>query len=292
MGLHKPLTMLWGSDGAKGSLPLASLAVAYIAYILWQGARRITASTSITPPDSLLARPSKAKGNSEVGERGGNDTLAIPPNVLAAPEDYVIARERIVSEAVPLEKILPGLREALTGRGEADDDVKREESGRRRGLLETYLATTMRMFTWTPQAFAMKSMVSRLPGGAAHADTFSRQYLDACTFEAGDRVCGVYRVRERVHSSKGERIFLDLSPPEGWKGPVVSGVLDCGFVIEEKGDERFVKFVNETVLWRRKDEKPTLLEVTVSRWLHTLMIGWMMVRGIEVVTGRAKAKTA
>ncbi|KAI0444411.1 hypothetical protein F4803DRAFT_549217 [Xylaria telfairii] len=284
MGLHNSLSMsrlsTWGSSGgAKRTLPLALLAVlpaAYMAYVLRQSARRTTALTSITPPDPLAGRRLKAKGNSE----GEGDTLAIPPAVLAAPDNYVIARERIVSEAVPLGNLLPGLQE--------------EEGGFKR-LLETYLATTMRMFAWTPQAFVMKSMVSRLPGGAAHADTFSAVYLDACAFQARDRVCGVYCVRERVRSGGGERVFLDLSPPDGWKGPVVSGVLDCGFVVEEMGGERFVRFVNETVLWRRTDAKPTLLEGAVSRWLHTLMVGWMMVRGVEAVTrgrGRDKAKMA
>ncbi|KAI0855184.1 hypothetical protein F4860DRAFT_497146, partial [Xylaria cubensis] len=196
---------------------------------------------------------------------------------LAAPDNYVISRERVVSEAIPLDNILVI---SLQDRG----------SGIGRGLLETYLATTMRMFTWTPQAFVMKSMVSRLPGGAAHANTFSSAYLDSCTFEAGDRVCGVYRVLERVCDPRGVRILLDLSPPEGWKGPVVSGVLDCGFVVEKEGDKSFVRFVNETVLWRRKDEKPTLLEGTVSRWLHTLMVSWMMVRGVEAVAGKTEAK--
>ncbi|KAI0183146.1 hypothetical protein EV127DRAFT_447840 [Xylaria flabelliformis] len=296
MGLHNSLAMPqlsipipWGSGGAKGrGLPLALLAAApivlpaaYMVYVLQQSAQRTTASATVTPPDPLVDRSLTAKENSEAGEvdGGGGDTLAIPPAVLAAPDNYVISRERVVSEAIPLDNILVI---SLQDRG----------SGSGRGLLETYLATTMRMFTWTPQAFVMKFMVSRIPGGAAHANTFSSTYLDACTFELGDRVCGVYRVRERVCDPKGVRILLDLSPPEGWKGPVVSGVLDCGFVVEKKGDESFVRFVNETVLWRRRDEKPTLLEGTVSRWLHTLMVSWMMVRGVEAVACKTKAKTA
>ncbi|TRX95094.1 hypothetical protein FHL15_004179 [Xylaria flabelliformis] len=299
MGSHNSLAMPrlsilipWGKGGAKGSLPVALLAaapivlpVAYMVYVLRQSAQRTTASATITPPDPLVGKPLKTKENSEAGEvDGGSDTLAILPAVLAAPDNYVISRERIVSEAIPLDEILViSLQDKEGGIG---------TKGRRRGLLETYLATTMRMFTWTPQAFVMKSMVSRLSDGAAHAKTFSSAYLDACTFEAGDRVCGVYRVRERVRDPRGMRIVLDLSPPEGWKGPVVSGVLDCGFFVEKKGDESFVRFVNETVLWRRKDEKPTLLEGTVSRWLHTLMVGWMMVRGVEAVTGKNKAMTA
>ncbi|TGJ84329.1 hypothetical protein E0Z10_g4409 [Xylaria hypoxylon] len=285
MGLYDSLaiprlsiSIPWGADGKKGSLPIVLLAAvpvvlpaAYLAYVLRQGARRTTATTSITPPDPLL-------GNAKSYKEGG-DTLAIPSAVLAAPDRYIVAKEHVVSEAIPLRRILPGLRPGLDGEAE-------------RGLLETYLGTTMRMFTWTPQAFAMKSIVSRLPDGAAHANTFSTPYLDACLFEPGDRVCGVYVVREHiVNSSGGERVFLDLSSPEGWKGPTVGGVLDCGVVLEENEGEVFVRFVNQTVMWRTKDEKPTLLEGTVSRWLHTAMVGWMMVRGVEAVTGRDDTTT-
>ncbi|KAI0877196.1 hypothetical protein GGS24DRAFT_160814 [Hypoxylon argillaceum] len=298
MGLLDPLTiphllisMPWCAKGGKGSLPVVLLAIApvvlpaaYLAYVLRQGARRTTASASITPPDPLAGTPlSTAREDGA----GGGDTLAIPPDVLVALDEYVVARERVVSEAVPLGSILAGLRGAAARRGEADGENQRGA----RGLLETYLGTTMRAFTWMLQAFVMKAIVSRLPDGAALARTFATPYLDACRFEAGDRVCGVYVVRERVSSSTGERVFLDLSPPEGWSGPVVTGVLDCGFVVEEKGGEKFVRFVNETILWRRRDGKPTLLEGTVSRWLHTAMIAWMMVRGVEAVSdGRAKVK--
>ncbi|KAI0538913.1 hypothetical protein GGR58DRAFT_466593 [Xylaria digitata] len=290
MGLYETLattrlqiSIPWSADGKKASLPVVLLAAvpavlpaAYVAYVLGKGARRTTASASITPPDPLV-------GNARSGEVKA-DALALPPAVLAAPDQYVVARERVVSEAVPLSRILPGLRRGL------EDDDDDAETGK--GLLETYLGTTMRMFTWTPQAYVMKRMVSRLPDGPVHADTFSTPYLDTCLFEDGDRVCGVYVVRERFVNSRGdERVFLDLSPPEGWKGPVVNGVLDCRFVHEEKGGEGFVRFVNETVLWRKKDERPTLLEGTVSRWLHTTMIRWMIVRGVEAVTGgNAKVK--
>ncbi|KAF2972400.1 hypothetical protein GQX73_g1188 [Xylaria multiplex] len=265
MGLYDSLAISrlqisipWSADGKKGSLPVILLAAvpavlpaAYVAYVLGKGARRTTASASITPPDPLVgaARSGEVKA----------DALALPPAVLAAPDQYVVARERVVSEAVPLSRILPGLRRGLE---EDDDDA---ETGK--GLLETYLGTTMRSFTWTPQAFAMKRMVSRLPNGPAHADTFSTPYLDACLFEDG---------RSGLRSLRG---------------PVVNGVLDCRFVLEEKAGEGFVRFVNETVLWRKKDERPTLLEGAISRWLHTTMIRWMIVRGVEAVTGgNAKVK--
>ncbi|KAI1347478.1 hypothetical protein F5Y01DRAFT_294914 [Xylaria sp. FL0043] len=294
MGLHNSLalprlpipSLPWSASSSRkgsGALPIALLAVvallpaAYSAYVLRQATRRTSATASISPPDPL---PVDATAD------GGGDTVtALPPAVRAALDEYVVARERVVSEAVPLRKILPGLRAGLEEWSEKERKGVDRDANARKGLLETYLAATMRMFTWTPQAFAMKHMVSRLPDGAAYAGTFSGSYLDTCFFQARDRVCGVYVVRERVRSKKGERVLLDLSPPEGWKGPVVAGVLDCGFELGEERGERVVRFVNETVLWRRKEEKATLLEGTVSRWLHGAMVGWMVVRGVEAVTG-------
>ncbi|KAI0509056.1 hypothetical protein F5B22DRAFT_618286 [Xylaria bambusicola] len=281
MGLHNTLAIprmspipsilaRLGPDARRNSLVLlavvALLPATYAAYVLRQGATRTVATARISPPEPLRAT-----------EDDDDDApSAVPSDVHVAPERYVVGRERVVSEDVPLKRLLPGLRE---GKGEG-----------KRGLLETYLGTTMRTFTWTPQAFVMKALVSRLPGGAALAETFSATYLDACCFQPGDRVCGVYVVRERVASEGGERVFLDLSAPEGWKGPVVTGVLDCGYVLGEENGEKVVRFVNETVLWRTTDGKPTLLEGKVSRWLHTAMIGWMMVRGVEAVTGRTKGE--
>ncbi|KAK5630462.1 hypothetical protein RRF57_006177 [Xylaria bambusicola] len=285
MGLHKTFAIPrmssipsvlsgLGPDARRNSLVLlavvALLPAAYSAYVLRQGATRTVATARISPPDPLRITEDEVHAPS-----------AVPSDVLAAPERYVVGRERIVSEAVPLKRLLPGLIEGSSGKGKGKGKGKR-------GLLDTYLGTTMRTFTRTPQAFVMKSLVSRLPGGAAHAETFSATYLDACCFQPGDRVCGVYVVRERVASETGERVFLDLSAPEGWRGPVVTGVLDCGYVLAEENGEKVVRFVNETVLWRTADGKPTLLEGKVSRWLHTAMVGWMVVRGVEAVTGRAK----
>jgi hypothetical protein len=282
---------------------------AYVAHVLRQAARRTTASASISPPDALPLKSKRGKGKVGVGvtgrisdeqreleSEGGDVEVVIPPAVLARSEAYVIARERVVSEAVPLESILPWLRSGLAGqdRGEemgsqgvSSESGSERERERERGLLETYLGTTMRMFSWTPQAVLMKLMVSRLPDGERFAETFSAAYLDACRFEVGDRACGIWVVREHVGDSDaestGQRVILDLSPPNGWKGPVVRGALDCGFVTMEGGGR--VRFVNETVLWRQKDEKPTVLEGKFGRWMHTLMVGWLVIRGVEAVTG-------
>ncbi|KAI0391483.1 hypothetical protein F5Y17DRAFT_440514 [Xylariaceae sp. FL0594] len=210
-------------------------------------------------------------------------------------EEVVAAYENVTSErvALPIEKLAVG----RDGEGEM-------EGGSGRGVLETYLSTTMRLFTLTPQAHVMRSMVARLPNqipiqvpshdGSArtytYADTFSAEYLRACRFRPGDRVCGIYKVRERVNMSggEGEYVTLDISPPEGWNGPVVHGYLNCGVFlakgnVQEVAGCRNVRFFNQSVMVRALDEKPTLLEGRVGRLLHTLMVRWMVVRGVDAV---------
>ncbi|KAI0203692.1 hypothetical protein F4808DRAFT_417567 [Astrocystis sublimbata] len=337
-----PTSIPWVTNGAKGNMTIALLVatpivlpVAYAAYVIRQCAQQTSVSTSvstsISPPGPLVGRGrcrrrresmrtkgqenlDAAEDEEEGEEKGGEDdeevgedgilgfcdTRAFSPSVLAASEEYVVARERVVSEAVLLGDILPDLISSLHTDLVENNNTKHEST--KESLLNNYLATTFRTFTYTPQSYIMKYLVSRLQPpshGAALAETFSAAYLDKCAFEKGDRVCGVYVVRERVSGGegRGERVLLDLAAPEGWKGPVVGGVLDCGFVVEElrsKGGEgrgeMVVRFVNETTLWRKKDERPTLLEGWLSRLAHTAMVRWMVVRGVEAVTRRVKER--
>jgi hypothetical protein len=149
---------------------------------------------------------------------------------------------------------------------------------------------------------AVRRMIERLPGGRAARATFEPGYLARCAFGVGDRVCGVYVVRSRASRRASsvtevmgygsaalarrvgarEVAVLDLSPPEGWTGPVVQGRLV--FAVEvlegEDGEDERVRIVNETVLWRRIEEKKVFLEGAVGRWFHGLMVQWMVARGM------------
>ncbi|KAI0144532.1 hypothetical protein GGR57DRAFT_481779 [Xylariaceae sp. FL1272] len=277
----------WLTRGGESRYLHAAIALApvliptaYVAYTLHRIARRTTASTSISPPDSLSNERTGAflrltrASEKESDLVSKHDTSAIPRNILAKKDQYVISCERIVSEPVSIN--------SLPAEFQPSKEQHGEDGEKNRRLLEAYLSTTMRTFTRTPQAYIMKSMVSRLASGANHAATFSESYLTSCRFEQQDRVCGVYVVRERVGAG---RVLLDLSPPQGWKGAVVTGVLDCGFVVEE--DRNCVRFVNETIMWRRKHEAPTLLEGSIGRWFHGMMVRWMVVRGVESVRQKA-----
>ncbi|KAH7027577.1 uncharacterized protein B0I36DRAFT_327398 [Microdochium trichocladiopsis] len=151
--------------------------------------------------------------------------------------------------------------------------------------------------------------------------TFTREYIAQCDFVPGDRVCGVYVVEQRRRTGSGIRVVLRLSPPGGkdeWKD-APSGVLDLGIeevdheghdddddddaltvhggeeskdggnqseilMTAKTGRARKMRFVNETVLWRAKDERPVFLEAQLGRWMHSLMAAWFVVGGSEAVT--------
>ncbi|KAI1453064.1 hypothetical protein F4805DRAFT_478764 [Annulohypoxylon moriforme] len=213
-------------------------------------ARKTVAEARVSPPDKLVL--------------DDEDEGVVPSDILDNAEEYVIARERVTSAPVPIADLRP---EFIA---KTDSELE--------GLLEAYLGATMRAFTWTPQALVMALMGSALGDPEGYRRTFEALYLSECRFEIGDRVCGVYVVRSRRRG----RAVLGLLPPPGWKGPVVTGALNVGF---DHIDGDKVKFVNETVMWRRVGEKPTLLEGSVGRWLHTLMASWLVVKGIGAVTG-------
>ncbi|KAI1431823.1 hypothetical protein GGR50DRAFT_677457 [Xylaria sp. CBS 124048] len=312
MGLHDSLALSNPSRGISWlALASVSLPAIYGVYVLRKCAARTTVSLRISPPDPLVPPPIEGENEEGEGENeeeneeeSTNDTeeekekekspapkapridkkstatQAIPASILTTRDDYVIARERVLSQAISLHCILPDLRAPLAPKTHGD-----ASSPDVRGLVDRYLSTAMHAFTYTPQALLMKTMLSRLPRGDALAETFSTTYLDACRFAHGDRVCGVYVVRARIHDAGEERIVLDLSPPEGWSGPIVNGFLDCGVALDDGGDEKVVRFVNEVVLWRkRQGEQPVLLEGLVAGWMHGWMVRWMMVCGIEAVT--------
>ncbi|OTA80550.1 hypothetical protein M434DRAFT_401723 [Hypoxylon sp. CO27-5] len=255
------------------ALAPVALPTAYLLFLKRSLAKRTVASARISPPDPLIApAPSTSTSTSQTADDDDDDEIVLPSHVRGAPELFVVAREKVVSEVVPIAVLRP---EFVGGDGELD------------GLLEAYLSATMQAFARTPQALLLLLM-ARMGGSLRDPEacrrTFGAGYLSECGFEEGDRVCGVYVVRGR----RGGRVVLDLSPPSGWKGPVVTGALNVGF---DREGEDGVRFVNETIMWRRKEgEKPTLLEGKVGRWLHTLMASWLVVKGIEAVTiGKVKS---
>ncbi|KAI6081398.1 hypothetical protein F4821DRAFT_27293 [Hypoxylon rubiginosum] len=250
------------------ALAPVALPAAYLVFLKREVARyTIADGTRISPPDPLLLTKNSGDGDDDI----------IPGEILASLEKFVVSRERVTSHAIPIASLRPDLVTAV--RTSTDPDTNKNEDVRLGGLLEAYLSATMRAFSWTPQAL----FIARYIGPSFGADTndfarsFQTPYLQTCAFQPGDLVCGVYVVRSR----HGSRVVLGLAPPHGWRGPVVRGVLNVGFEREGEGS---VRFFNETVLWRGTDERPTVLEGGVGRWMHGLLARWLVVRGVEAVT--------
>lgn len=236
-----------------------AVVAAPLAYVLYTKAA-YNASTTVT-----FAVGKDARG------RDGDDIL--PADVLNDEGgEWVLVRERVVSAPFT----------PATADQNADDGLEEHVRGDKTAevsfplLLNTYLRTTMRMFTRTPQALLMRRL---LTGPPRH--TFDAAYLSACTFAPGDRVCGVYVVSSRTSSSSFSSDKAVLALDEEWGGPVVRGRLVAAVEAVEGG---MVRVVNETVLWRRRDgEGPVFLEGWLGRWVHGFMVQWMMVGGVRAL---------
>ncbi|KAK1771445.1 hypothetical protein QBC33DRAFT_591730 [Phialemonium atrogriseum] len=182
-----------------------------------------------------------------------------------ASQDYVLAYERLVSHPVAAASLRDGQQQQL--------------------LLTSYVRATMKAFARTPQSFAI-----RAAAGPDARRTFAPAYIDGLAFGPGDRVDGVYTVAYRGSGGPGgrgeERVELMLDAPEGYRGPVVTGMIVAAVEVVPGDAERpeQVVFVNETWMWRRLDERPTMLEGSLGSWLHSLLAGWLVVKGVEAVT--------
>ncbi|KAI4869673.1 hypothetical protein F4820DRAFT_471272 [Hypoxylon rubiginosum] len=263
------------------ALAPVALPAAYLVFLKRELAKHTIADgVRTSPPDPLLPiSTSSASTKTDVDDDDDNDVDddnyaddVIPPDVLASPERFVVSRERVTSRAIPVGSLRRDLLAVDVDTDSLDDD-----------LLEAYLSATMRAFSWTPQALLMARMGTSVDDAAGFARSFRAEYLQDRVFQAGDRLCGVYVVR----SWRGGKAVLDLAPPRGWRGPVVRGALGVGFEWERDGDgdgDGSVRFVNETVLWRGVEEKGTMLEGWVGRWMHGLLAGWLVVKGVEAVT--------
>ncbi|TQV92850.1 hypothetical protein IF1G_08774 [Cordyceps javanica] len=274
------------------------LPTVYVAYLNWAVRRRTTCSSGqLSPP------PADQASASSVPPR---TPRSLPDEVMANPEEWVVSYERVVSRPIPAAMLVHKLR------GGGDDHDKQTTAGSSPSpLLTTYLRTTYKAFGWTPQAFLIRGLLAeperRASFGAAH--------IDGLAFADGDVVDGVYKVTSYQYrqsssssSSKGgssssaEVIELSIDVPRSYKGPAVRGLI-LSAVEEEEGEVEgppvsamppptttttavAVRFVNETWLWRKRDEKPTMLESGLGRWFHSLLAGWLVMKGLGGVVRR------
>ncbi|KAH7311670.1 hypothetical protein B0I35DRAFT_69904 [Stachybotrys elegans] len=186
--------------------------------------------------------------------------ISLPPDVAAADSPWIIAHERVLSDPVP-RTVLP-----------------------QEDLLLAYTRAAHVAFGRTPNAFAVRSMLQR---SEPARQSFDESWIRASHFAVGDRINGAYTVsyhgEGRVPGS--ERVELALDPPASYSGPRPRGVI-IAEVLPAPGSSDHVVFVNESWMWRRDDEKPTLVETSVGGWLHDLMARWLVVQGIAELKGQ------
>lgn len=186
--------------------------------------------------------------------------VTLPQGIESDDSEWVLAYERIVSRAFHPSSLPFNLETDLST------------------VLTTYVRATMTTFSWTPQAF----MLRMAAGDEETKKTFDTRFIQSLDFRDDDRVNGFWRVVHRGNGGvKGnERVEMALDAPSAYRGPLVMGVIVAG--IERQGDGDVV-FINETWMWRMQNEAPVLLEGLIGKWLHVVLSGWLVTKGVAAV---------
>lgn len=237
-------------------LPIVAPAV-YVAYLNWTVSRSVTGSTTGQLPRSKDAASTKqllpAKPQS------------LPVDVVENPDEWVVSYERVVSLPLDASMLISAPGKSTTG-GPSP-------------LFCRYLHGVYRAFSWTPQAFLIRAMMAE----PLRRESFSAKYINSLAFNEGDIVDGVYKVSHYgAYTGRAmETLELVLDTPSSYKGPPVRGLILSSIEPAPSVDgEDKVYMVNETWLWRGKDEKPSMLEGGLGSWFHTLLAGWLIKKGL------------
>jgi hypothetical protein len=241
-------------------LPVA-IPTAYILILKATVSRRVTVQTETSRPtkDGTTRRlPAAAL------------PVSLPADVTSPTSTGTICCERAVSRPVPYSAL-----------AHPPDSP---------ALLTAYARAVMEAFSWLPQAFLIRATIKEPDLKAS----FETPFIRSLALEQGDVVNGVWRVTHRgggPATAKGQqqqqqRIEYTMSLPASYTGPVMHCQVICILEPAGGGDDEAMLFVNETWIWRSPVEKPTMLEGAVGRWLHSMVVGWMMLKGIKAVTRR------
>ncbi|KAK3297265.1 uncharacterized protein B0H64DRAFT_372654 [Chaetomium fimeti] len=204
-------------------LPLA-LPVTYLIYLDRTVSKELKTATGVR---------NKNRGVSTV-PAALSKPVTLPKEAGADESEWVLAYERIVSQPLPRSSLV-------------DDDLS--------AVVTDYVRATMTAFSWTPQAFFLRAAA----GDEAARKTFDTPFIRNLGFCEGDRVNGFWKVVYRGNGGRrgDERVEMALDAPPTYKGARVNGVIAAGVELQSDGD---VVFVNETWMWRKDDEAPSLLE--------------------------------
>ena len=265
------------------ALPVA-IPVAYLFYL----SRAIRKSTTSTTGRRDQPRLTGSEPHQP------RDPASLPAEVKSDSSQWVVAYERVVSNLVPISS----LRYAIAGPLTASHSSAKESTTQPSTLLREYIRAIHVAFSWTPQAVLIRAVIKE----AELRRTFDGAWIDSMTFAPGELVNGVYRVshHQKDDSTVSERTELIMEVPASVKGPAVRGLLVAAVEPVPAADphrpgktekEDMVVFVNETWMWRRTEEKPTLLETPLGKWFHTQLAGWLILKGLGPVVGTSKPKT-
>lgn len=245
---------------ALAILPVAA-PVAYFLYWNWRigsitasNAGRFEARRTGTSTDTTDIEPPKS----------------LPKEVTEDPSQWVVSYERVVSRPVSLVDL--GNRV----------DIQNTEATKPSALFKSYLRATHTAFSWTPQAFLIRSLLKE----PLNRGSFDTEWIKNLEFKDGDIVNGVYKVSHVSSDSntRAERVELLIDIPVSYKGPPVRGLILSATEPNQAASveqEDNISFINETWMWRLKEEKPTMLESRFGGWFHGLLAGWLIIKGLD-----------
>lgn len=260
------------------ALPVA-IPVAYLVYVNHAIRKSTTSTAGRRDPDS---------------SHQPRDPASLPADVKSDSSQWVVAYERVVSNPIPTSSLAYAVAESSTLSHSSPDGSSTTQPST---LLREYIRATHAAFSWTPQAVLIRAMIKE--GDIRRS--FDGAWIDSLAFAPGELVNGVYRVshHQKDISTVSERVELIMEVPASFKGPAVRGLLVAAIEpapaadLQRPGETdkgEMVLFVNETWMWRRAEEKPTLLETPFGKWFHTQLAGWLIMRGLSAVVGVGKQK--
>lgn len=250
-------------------IPVA-LPAAYLLYLSWA----VTSRTTVT-----IGQAGSRDSSSQAASRASTPSrpISLPADVDEnSDSQWVVTYERVVSLPVSVSNI--------TVSDASDTAVRQDEKEELplASMLQAYTRATHLAFRRTLQAKLMRAAIRDLE--TKH--TFDVGWTRNLSFQVGDIVNGAYKV---VYHGPGsdpasERIELMIEAPASYRGPPPPKGLILAQVQhvsgQDKTEEPAVMFVNETWMWRRQDEKPTLIESGLQASVHRLMARWLVVNGV------------
>lgn len=258
-----------GCSSWKAALTIIPVAapVFYALYMNWTISRQTTSNTGRLPADQATSRSKRWPPE---------PPKSLPEEIEQDSSKWIVAYERVVSRPIsPDCLILPPMQSTSSNNSPSP-------------LFKSYIQATQKAFSWTPQAFLIRSLI-REPEIRATFDAKSIERLD---FKRDDVVNGVYRVShyEQDQRTGAERVELMIQAPASYKGPAVRGLILSTIEypskhenLDEAIEDDDIVFVNETWMWRLTEEKPTMLESRTGSWFHSLLAGWLILKGIAAV---------